>query len=362
MRWIFLLLVLAGSTFAAEPKTVRFRSEDRQINLVGYLFEPSGGGTHAAVVMLHGRAGPYSSLASGVYTAATLSKRHKEWGQFWAERGYIALLVDSFGSRRYPAGFPKGNYEGRPSAVSEQTVRPLDAYGALRYLRGRRDIIADHIGVQGWSNGGMTVLVTMSDHAPGIDHPTPVTGFRAAIAEYPGCGMEAIKGRYVSYSPILMMIASADEEVSPKRCEEFAQKARAAGSNLDIPTPNTTLTTRATPNNPSRQTVEPRRTPCAALRPFSTRVWEVTCGQRAAGRFVHIVKCARILRPVSSVPQPQPLSSAPPMECVPIPARRESGAATPAARHWSARWASAITFERPPPRSTWSEVRAGSWD
>jgi hypothetical protein len=82
MRWIFLWLVLAGSTFAAEPETVRFRSEDRQINLVGYLFEPSGGGTHAAVVMLHGRAGPYSSLANGVYTAATLSKRHKEWGQF----------------------------------------------------------------------------------------------------------------------------------------------------------------------------------------------------------------------------------------------------------------------------------------
>jgi len=233
MRWIFLSLVLAGSTFAAEPKTIHFPSEDRQINLVGYLFEPSGGGTHAAVVMLHGRAGPYSSLANGVYTAATLSKRHKEWGQFWAERGYIALLVDSFGPRGYPSGFPKGSYEDRPSAVSEQTVRPLDAYGALRYLRGRRDIIADRIGVQGWSNGGMTVLVTMSDHAPGIDQPTPVTGFRAAIAEYPGCGMEAIKGRYVSYSPILMLIASADEEVSPKRCEEFAQKARAAGSNLE---------------------------------------------------------------------------------------------------------------------------------
>jgi dienelactone hydrolase len=29
------------------------------------------------------------------------------------------------------------------------------------------------------------------------------------------------------------MIASADAEVSPKRCEEFAQKARASGSNLE---------------------------------------------------------------------------------------------------------------------------------
>ena len=231
--WIFALLVFAGNTFAAEPETVHFQSGDHQLNLVGYLFLPSGGGAHVAVVMLHGRAGPYSSLANGVYTAATLSKRHRAWGEFWAEHGFVALLVDSFGPRGYPSGFPKGSYEDRPSAVSEQTVRPLDAYGALRYLRGRGDIIADRIGVQGWSNGGMTVLVTMSDHAPGIDQPTPVTGFRAAIVEYPGCGMEAVKGRYLSYAPILMMIASADAEVSPKRCEEFAQRARASGSNLE---------------------------------------------------------------------------------------------------------------------------------
>jgi carboxymethylenebutenolidase len=232
-HWIFPLLVFAANTFAAEPATVHFQSEDHQISLVGYLFLPPGGGAHAAVVMLHGRAGPYSSLANGVYTASTLSKRHKEWGQFWSDRGFIALLVDSFGPRGYPAGFPMGSYEDRPSAVSEQTVRPLDAYGALRYLRGRGDTIADRIGVQGWSNGGMTALVTMSDHAPGIDQPTPLTGFRAAIAQYPGCGMEAIKGRYLSYAPILLMIASADAEVSPKRCEDFALRARASGSNLE---------------------------------------------------------------------------------------------------------------------------------
>ena len=233
MRTFFFFVLLAGCSIAADIKTVHFQSEDHTTKLVGYLFEPSGHGPHPAVVMLHGRAGPYSSLAKGVYTAATLSKRHKEWGEFWAERGYWALLVDSFGPRGYPQGFPRGSYENRPSEVSEQTVRPLDAYGALRYLRKRSDVIGDHIGVQGWSNGGMTVLVTMSDQTPGIDHPTPETGFRAALAEYPGCGMEAIKGRYHSYAPLLMMIASADEEVSPKICEAFAKRAKASGSVLE---------------------------------------------------------------------------------------------------------------------------------
>jgi carboxymethylenebutenolidase len=215
-----------GVCFAQSvPKTVHFQSEDHKTKLVGYLYEPSAPGSHAAVVMLHGRAGPYSSLAKGVYTAATLSKRHKEWGEFWAQRGYVAMLVDSFGPRGYPSGFSKGSYDERPAEVSEQTVRPLDAYGALRYLRGRRDVIKDRIGVQGWSNGGMTVLVTMSDHAPGIERPTADTGFRAALAEYPGCGMDAVKDRYHAYAPLLMMIAGADEEVSPQRCEEFADKA-----------------------------------------------------------------------------------------------------------------------------------------
>jgi carboxymethylenebutenolidase len=82
--------------------------------------------------MLHGRAGPYSSAAKGVYSAATLSQRHRQWGEFWAVRGYLALLVDSFGPRGYPGGFPAGSYDQRPEEVSEQTVRPLDAYGALR--------------------------------------------------------------------------------------------------------------------------------------------------------------------------------------------------------------------------------------
>lgn len=228
------LLMLAACTLAAAPKTVHFQSEDQSTRLVAYLWEPSGGGQHAAIVLLHGRAGPYSSLAKGVYNATTLSKRHQQWGEFWADRGYIALLVDSFGPRGYPEGFQKGSYSERPAEVSEQTVRPLDAYGALRYLRGRRDVDPDRIGVQGWSNGGMTVLVTMSDQAPGIANPTPRTGFRAALAEYPGCGMDAVKGAYHAYAPLLVMVASADEEVSPKICASFARRAKAAGSALEF--------------------------------------------------------------------------------------------------------------------------------
>ncbi len=234
LKSTLLAVLLISSATGAAIKTVHFESEDGKTRLVAYLFEPAGRGQHPAVVMLHGRAGPYSSLAKGVYDADTLSKRHVEWGNFWAERGYLALLVDSFGPRGYPEGFPAGSYKDRPESVSEQTVRPLDAYGALRYLRGRKDVFPERVGVQGWSNGAMTVLVTMKRHPPGIADPTPETGFRVALAEYPGCGMEAIAGEYRTYAHLAMAIAAADAEVSPARCKAIADKARRGGTDLSF--------------------------------------------------------------------------------------------------------------------------------
>jgi len=224
----------AGAESAAAPETIRFPSADGTTSLVGFLFLPDGPGPHPAIVLLHGRSGPYSSLARGVYTAATLSGRHLAWGRFWGEQGYVALLADSFGPRGYPAGFPRGSYRQRPAAVSEQTVRPLDAYGALAYLRTRGDVIGDRIGLQGWSNGAMTALVTMSDTAPGITHPTPATGFRVAVALYPGCAMEHVEDRFAPYAPVLMLIASADDEVSPARCQQLAARSRAAGAPVEL--------------------------------------------------------------------------------------------------------------------------------
>jgi carboxymethylenebutenolidase len=229
-----LLLSLGAPAHARGVETVHFRSGDGQTNLIGYLFLPTGPGPHAAVVMLHGRAGPYSSLAHGSYTAETLSKRHKFWGEYWASKGYVALLVDSFGPRGYWQGFPKNSYEERPSEVSEQTVRPLDAYGALAYLKGRSDIVRDRIGLQGWSNGAMTTLVTMSSRAPGVSNPSPQSAFRAALAFYPGCGMEAIQGSYSPYAPIQMFVGTADEEVSPKRCMTWEKRVRTAGGSIDL--------------------------------------------------------------------------------------------------------------------------------
>jgi dienelactone hydrolase len=219
---------------AQAAETVQFPSRDGKTQLTGYLFRPQRPGPYPAVVMLHGRSGPYSSLRRGTYTAETLTLRHKIWGNFWAERGYLALHVDSFGPRGFPDGFPKHSYSERPSGVSERFVRPLDAYGALDYLRGRADVIADRIGVQGWSNGGMTVLSTMGQHAPGIKDANAASGFRAAMALYPSCRTQVSEGNYSPYAPLLILAASDDDEVSPMVCQMFAAEAQARGGAVEF--------------------------------------------------------------------------------------------------------------------------------
>src|SRR5262245_50192954 len=238
--WIALSAAVApgGCAEASDlPERVTFASADGRTTLVGYLFKPDGmrAGRVPAVVMMHGRAGAYSSGADGVYNASTLSQRHAMWGELWAERGYIAVLVDGFGPRGYPRGFPRFSYGRRPPALDEVTVRPLDAYGALAYLRARPDVLPDRIGLMGWSNGGSAALAAMSADAPGITGPTPATGFRAALAFYPACGL---KGRfedgYRPYAPVRVFHGTDDEEVSPRRCGALVEKGRALGGDIQI--------------------------------------------------------------------------------------------------------------------------------
>jgi dienelactone hydrolase len=216
----------------ALPERVTFQSADGRTILTGYLFVPPDRiGKRPAVVMMHGRAGAYSTSANGRYDATTLSQRHLAWGELWAAHGYIAVLVDGFGPRGYAQGFPRFSYETRPAELNEVTVRPLDAYGALAYLRTRRDVSPDRIGLQGWSNGGSATLAAMEARALG----RVGEGFRAALAFYPACGLKSqFEDRYLPYAPVRVFHGTADEEVSPRRCGELMERSRAGGGDVEI--------------------------------------------------------------------------------------------------------------------------------
>jgi dienelactone hydrolase len=235
------LPLVIASRAAAGPETVYFKSADGATELVGYLFKPATAGPHGAVVMLHGRAGPYSANVNADCTqvarsvasacnAGTLSKRHAMWGEYWAARGYLALLPDSFGPRGKAHGFGRFTHDDPDRySVNEITVRPLDAEGALAFLRARSDVTPSRIFLQGWSNGGSTALNVI------IRQGARQNGFRGALAFYPGCGRKALSDLVIATSaPIAMYLGSDDEEVSPTICQHVADRSRAAGSRVDL--------------------------------------------------------------------------------------------------------------------------------
>jgi carboxymethylenebutenolidase len=232
--------LLAATAARAEPETVYFKSADGATEIVGYLFKPAGAPPHPAIVLLHGRGGPYSvndnkdctfvgRNVTSSCNAATLSKRHRMWGEFWAARGVLALLPDSFGPRGVAHGFGRFTH-GDPDrdATNEKTVRPLDAEGALAYLRARRDVADKPVFLQGWSNGGSTALNVMIRQGA-------KPGFRAALAFYPGCGRLALLDDKVTTSaPVAMYLAEDDEEVSPTICRHVAQRSIDAGTAMTV--------------------------------------------------------------------------------------------------------------------------------
>jgi dienelactone hydrolase len=237
-----LTVLWLASPAAAEPDTVHFPSADGHTELAGYLFKPQGKGPFPAVVMLHGRGGPYSSNVSADCTlvspttpaspcnAGTLSKRHMMWGSYWAERGYLALLPDSFGPRGKAHGFGRYTHDDPDRAdVNEKTVRPLDAEGALAFLRQRSDVAANRIVLQGWSNGGSTALNVL------LRQGLQSSGFRGALIFYPGCGETSLLGPTLrTRAPIQLFLAADDEEVSPALCVALAERSQQAGTVVDV--------------------------------------------------------------------------------------------------------------------------------
>lgn len=258
--------IVAAIPAAAQEVTVEevsFLSRDGETQVKAYLFKPADApGKLPAVVMLHGRGGAYSSLAKGKYDASTLSSRHKAWGELLAKNGYAALMVDDFGAVGYPAGFAADTYKDRPDAVDEVDFRPLHAYGALRFLQSRADVMPNRIALLGWSNGASATLAAMADDKPGDMRRI---GFAAGVALYPGCGLKRRfeKDGYKPYHPVRVFMGTADEEVSPRLCQAFVDRSKAGGNDIELRMFEGATHSYDTPTR-SRQSVEANVTAKAA--------------------------------------------------------------------------------------------------
>ena len=119
-----------GCAEAAGQEVVHFPSlEDNGAGqpatvLDGYLFRPAGEGRHSAIVGLHGCSGMFGR------TNGLIAPIYRQWAEELTRRGYVFLLVDSFGPRHHGEMCSIGGFD-----LDLYRKRPKDAYGALWYLQ-----------------------------------------------------------------------------------------------------------------------------------------------------------------------------------------------------------------------------------
>jgi dienelactone hydrolase len=209
---------LAGCLSPAARTSVRFVNvtPDAPVAIDAVLVRPAGGGPFPSVVQLHGCAG--------------LDAQAYRWAHWLAERGYVSLVVDSFGPRG-----AKGDCRTAPDEPPI-TARFDDAMGALWFLQAQPFVQGDRVAAIGWSQGGVYAMAVINGpsleraRARGVD--LPPTGFRAGIGIYPGGCASLTTQRVIR--PLLVLIGAEDDWTPAESCVRMVNAMRGRGADASI--------------------------------------------------------------------------------------------------------------------------------
>jgi len=210
--------VLAGCASGGQSVSFPNVTPQAPITIDATLFRPAGDGPFPAVVQLHGCGG--------------LEAQSYRWGHWFADHGYVAVVMDSFGPRH-----AKNDCRTGPDDPPI-TARFDDAFGALRYLQSRQDVRGDRVAAIGWSQGGAYSMSVIN--GPSLERARrrgvalPAVGFAAAIGVYPGGCPSLINEQVIR--PLLVLIGEADDWTPAVRCREMVEAMRARGADATIVT------------------------------------------------------------------------------------------------------------------------------
>ena len=187
----------------------------KPLTVPAHELRPEGPGPFPAVVLLHGCHG--------------VSRSTHDWAGWLRDRGYVALIVDSWA----PRGISEGCTPGPDIPSSE---RFDDTVGALRWLHARPYVDRRRIGAIGWSNGGVFAMAVINGPSlerarrRGVELPAP--GFAASVAIYPGGCYSLVSEQVVR--PLLVLIGDADDWTVPGECVRMADAMRGRGADVTL--------------------------------------------------------------------------------------------------------------------------------
>jgi len=197
------VLLAITSAFAADGKTVAYKSGDETVQ--GVLYTPSGSGPFPALVVIHEWWG--------------LNDWVKDEASKLADEGYVTLAVDLY--RGKVATTPDMAHEIMRGLPEDRAKRDLHA--AVEFLKSQPNVRKDRIGSIGWCMGGGFSL----DVA--LEEPD----LAATVINYGRLATDPDALRKIN-APILGSFGGQDRGITPDDVHKFEQAMMQLGKKVDI--------------------------------------------------------------------------------------------------------------------------------
>jgi carboxymethylenebutenolidase len=200
---LLLLSVLAVSAFAADGKTVSYKSGDETVQ--GMLYAPAGKGPFPALVVVHEWWG--------------LNDWVKNQASRLADQGYVTLAVDLY--RGKVATTPDMAHEIMRGVPEDRAKRDLHA--AVEFLKSQPSVKKNRIGSIGWCMGG----------GYSLDVALQEPDLAATVINYGHLATDADTLKKIN-APILGLFGAQDRGITPDDVHKFEAALKKLGKKVDI--------------------------------------------------------------------------------------------------------------------------------
>ena len=200
---IWIVLFLAVSSFAADGKSVSYKSGGETVQ--GVLYAPRGKGPFPALVVIHEWWG--------------LNDWVKDQASKLADQGYVTLAVDLY--RGKVATTPDQAHEIMRGVPEDRAKRDLHA--AVEFLKSQPNVKPDRIGSIGWCmGGGYSLDVALQEPA-----------LAATVINYGHLATDPEALKKIN-APILGLFGAQDRGITPDDVHKFEQALKQLGKKIDI--------------------------------------------------------------------------------------------------------------------------------
>lgn len=200
---LLLTLLCAYSAFAAEGKSVSYKSGDETVQ--GMLYTPAGNGPFPAIIVIHEWWG-LNDWVKG--QASELS------GQ-----GYVALAVDLY--RGKVASTPDEAHELSRGLPQDRAIGDLRA--AFDFLKSQKNVKPDRIGSIGWCMGG----------GYSLDVALEESSLAADVINYGHLAVDENRLKKIN-APILGIFGGKDRGIPVDDVKKFGDTMKQLGKKIEI--------------------------------------------------------------------------------------------------------------------------------